>query len=535
MPINNQLLEKLKKIVTGYTRFKASDVRLDSEKSFDDVVCRVKLTQSVEFKAKHIKGTGSLVDGVRSMDSLESLKAFHNDAISSLNSELPQALQKWVDASANACCKKLSRNDCMLRNYPHAGTCYECDHGCDGTGKLSCATCSRSGKTDCHSCSANGRLTCRQCMGSSSLTCHFCHGAGYREVPAANDSNRFERIQCSSCQNGQMRCNGCSQGYVQCTSCNGHGWSSCRDCSGSGHKECGHCEGKGSLYEIYQVEPVISTDIEYSDESQNEDVKKALSLLFTKDNWIDEIAKFSAVQYEVEGNTVRSINTLHLKITYGSFTVNDQKVELIGYGPDAKIFDFNSIISRVLSKDVEKLEEEIKRSRFYKSSDFLEESMRNFLRSEIHMRLSEVHVSKSSELIDPICRNAPHCMADSYLETTGKFASRAINALRLPIVLRWTLLGLLASTAIAEISLGILPEKISFTQGLAASTAAAVGFWALGENRAAKGIFEALKTDSEKDNERIQYLLSSREYKWLWTLALVMFGVISFVGASKIN
>ena len=329
---------------------------------------REERTGRLPYHATRVAGSAELEDTARK-------------TLESAYEALPRRIQSWL--RVNECTdRRLEASDCF-EGPKTFGYDYKCPD-CGGDGWLKCSNCT-DGYNPCAKCDKKGHFDCSNCRnfwGNSStgeVKCNYCGGKGK--------------------QSGQ-KCQHCRGGKITCSKCNGHKIIECRPCSGKGYIRCKTCEGKGRVACLrcdetgyLQVLRTISCAVRDHFGVDLKDSKQEVVTQLTG-RGLSELRMLANVTQRppaVRDNVVEREYDVECVITEIVVQAAGTKLDMIGFGGKAQIFDFNKIVPIILDADLLKLDEAVAKTpyRLWGTPAELIAATSLFLDSEVNIRIDD--------------------------------------------------------------------------------------------------------------------------------------------------
>ncbi len=391
-----QVLDQVKSL----TRFNEKDVvEVLPERKFN-VEVDLYLRQQATCTSKWSFGAGRLSFGAENVGE----SRFHeelNKRLEATRNLLPSEVRKWVGNS------KGEYRRLLHIHHGVAEVGYEKSCGvCHGETKIQCNECRGLGEVQCHPCNGRGKVTCHQCRGLRIVRCdgYQCNGRGrwidqVQEQVWNQSTGQFTTTYrsvenyCQKCNgSGNIGCSTClALGEVSCNLCGSMGQHRCLCCSGSGRVNCADCAATGFKHEAGWVEVTISRDeslkVGVCDEVVERTIRTDIPL-----NRLLEYGVVTGSEVKFDGCSVYSKYSLSIEVHEAVFRVIGDEFKVFGFGAGCKVFDYKGVVSKLLIRDLERLESLVASTGFFNSlrgrGDLLEQ-LSLFVRSEVNMLVAE--------------------------------------------------------------------------------------------------------------------------------------------------
>lgn len=373
------LLDKVRQLVIGKTRFVASDIQAEAERNEQQAFSvSVKHQVLAQVVSQQISGKFSPANEDVTSDS----------PFSTVKTDLGRRRYR----AAQLLGQNLGRPDVCYTSQGKGsvlatGPCHwhldTCDK-CYGKGRNTCQTCHGATTECCYACSGGGTVTCTEygCT-NGQKNCTICNGMGSvsKLVPYSvqetvwvngvahhdyHTAYRNETVTCTAygCLYGKLTCNRChGQGRVNCSTCHLTGQITCRTCTGKGHLTCSPCEGSGARgwatrvsvtdtpeYAIRLPEGATATAIGVLEKEGIEGIVALASPLSLHNLKID-----NPEPDDVDSALIQAEYASTFPITYLEATCNDQKYLVTAYGPGLEWFSLEGIVEGLLQRDLDAL------------------------------------------------------------------------------------------------------------------------------------------------------------------------------------
>lgn len=402
------MLEHVHAVVEPLTRFDRTSLDV---KSHDLVVAQVDVVVRFDatFGTVHEDRPGALPPGVAAAGTASAAGDLVRAKIERDQADLPRRLEAWAARRSEDLSADLVASECTDGPYL-AGYTRPCAD-CAGLGQVGCNGCAATGWQTCWQCHGRAVVNCHRCGGSGDSACGTCGGRGSLQVQhqrsvwdAASQSYRNEtewRTEtCTSCRYGRVSCGGClGSGRVTCNQCHA-GRVTCVECRGAGTLGCSPCDKTGRFSEILASQCVVATRLNVSAAVPWGEAKIFLEAI--KD--ITSLAALGSFQVVasraysagLERHIAGSVQVSRMRLGAGG-----QEIDLIGFGPLCRVFDFKNLVGHLLQADLEDLTSAVAAAPRLTLSHLpqLDEALSRFLASEANaslMGLAQRHDTAAS-------------------------------------------------------------------------------------------------------------------------------------------
>lgn len=324
--------------------------------------------------------TNRLPYSVARIDSAGKLDEVAQQTFQAAYQELPRRIQTWLQMN-HWTDDKLEPSDCF--DGPQVfGYEYKCSR-CGGDGWVKCSSCTN-GYNDCGTCSTKGYVDCSKCSNflwsTGKEKCRGCGGSGKKNGNTCATCNGKGKLQCSACHGAKT---------VTCSKCRGAGKIPCSTCGTTGRLICQPCEGTGHFHILRTVACAVHDHfrVDLTDAKQ-----EVVSQLAGRDlNGLRTLASVTQKPPTVRGNVVEREYDLECIITEIGLQVAGRKLELIGFGGRAQIFDFKKIVPVILAGDLLMLKQAVAQTplRLWGDPTELTTATSQFLDSEVNIRIDD--------------------------------------------------------------------------------------------------------------------------------------------------
>ncbi len=364
------LLQRVIALVEPLTRFDRSSLSRGPERSHA-VEGNATWNFVPEFHIERVEGAGGLPGGVNTFSAPGQAEGAAQTARGTAQARLPQKLGGWADA-AGSDNSALRASDCF--DGPQTfGAGIPCA-SCSGQGRTRCVGCGGRGRSRCLSCSGSRKANCRKCGGSGTEACGTCGGMGRQTQYVTKQvwdgfNNRYvsqsatETTNCSACLGrGTRTCFTCSGARtVTCWGCGGAGDVHCGQCGASGYVNCSSCGATGTRHRYWKVWCSVSSTFGTNVADENPEIVSRL-----RSCSLDQLRGIATVR---QGETSASSTSARRNYSFSCQVCEmiievgeNRAVRLVGYGDDAKVFDYKNIVEVLLEEDLKRLEQAVKQS-----------------------------------------------------------------------------------------------------------------------------------------------------------------------------
>lgn len=321
---------------------------------------------------------GRLPSRVTKTDNLEKLEEVAGQALKSAKEALPGRIEAWLRINERTD-RTLEASNCF--DGPKIfGYDFECKN-CDARGWVPCDLYCQHGSITCdeRTCT-NGQKPCSICNGKGEIKCNGCHGKG-------KDSSG---TVCRTC-NGQKTLP-CVKN-VRCERCNGTGMITCQRCHGTTRIDCPRCEALRYLHTHRIVECTVE-DRKFEIDTKSIEPKGEKSEIIQQlqgRNLVElrELATVTQMPPIVQNNIVKREYKYECLITEVTVPAAGEKLDIIGFGDKAHIFNYKFIGSVLLDADLKTLNQTVANTpyRLWGNSTELLDAARRFLESEVNITI----------------------------------------------------------------------------------------------------------------------------------------------------
>lgn len=319
------------------------------------------------------------------IDSPEKLDDIAQRTLHAARQALPGRIEAWLQATY-ATDRKLEPSNCF--DGPEVfGHEYKCKD-CLGDGWVKCGGC-KNGYNDCALCCNNGYVDCTKCRGfflgsllgsSGKEKCRGCGGSGKKDGHTCPTCNGKGKVTCSSCRGAKT---------ITCNKCKGAGRIPHSVCGATGRLTCQPCRGTGYFHILRTVACAVreqfSVDLkDAKPEVVEQLVGRDLAALRT-------LASVTQKRPTVRDNVVEREYQIECIITEIGVQVAGKKLELLGFGGRAEIFDFKKIVPVILNADLAMLDQAVAKTplRLWGNPAELVKATSQFLDSEVNVRIDD--------------------------------------------------------------------------------------------------------------------------------------------------
>jgi hypothetical protein len=318
---------------------------------------------------------------VTRVDSSSELDDITQQTVRDAYEALPGRIESWLRLNSGTD-RKLEPSHCF--DGPQIfGSEHKCVP-CLAAGWIKCDGC-QNGYNDCSDCSNKGHVPCSRChsfiWGSTGQEdCRGCGASGKKNGNICPTCNGRKKVTCTGC--GGVK-------TVKCKKCKGEGRLPHQMCKATGRLTCQPCQGTGYLHAICTVSCVVEADFRVALADPKSEV---VSQLTHRD--LDGLRRLASVTQRapvVSGHVVERQYDVECIITELGLQVGLEKLELIGYGGRADIFDFKRIVPVILDADLAALDQAVSQTsyRLWGHPEELVTTTARFLESEVNVRIDD--------------------------------------------------------------------------------------------------------------------------------------------------
>lgn len=294
---------------------------------------------------------------------------------------LPRRIQAWLQVNA-ATDRKLEPSVCF--DGPQIfGYEYKC-RDCLGDGWVRCGNCTN-GYNDCSRCEKKGYVGCSNCRsiiwGSTGTEkCKGCGGSGKKNGIVCGSCNGRGKVTCRTCGGAKT---------LTCSKCRGAGTIPCSACGATGRLTCKPCQGTGHFHILRTVACVVHDHFRVNMSDAKSEVVEQLINRDLSD--LRKLANVTQKQPMLQNNIVEREYQIECVITEIGLQVAGKKLELIGFGGRAEIFDFKRIVPSLLGGDLIMLDQAVAKTplRLWGNPTELLTATKQFLDSEVNIRIDD--------------------------------------------------------------------------------------------------------------------------------------------------
>lgn len=384
------------------TRFDAADLQvIEAEEAFGMAV-QLTLDQAVSFELRTRAGVAWLAAGTDKVAGHAALEAELHRRLRTAIDEAPAALKQWADQEPGSYRRLLPVN-AAFRSAPGAvGYEHTCTT-CSGRRRLTCTACGGEGSNHCHGCHGAGRINCYSCHGRQNISCNSCSGRGSWTEQVSEqrwDSSagsyvtqyRSEYRSCPACSSsGTTTCYSCDYaGKIGCSACFSRGRVDCGPCGATGQVDCSACLASGVQHVwgtvVAQVEREDRLSVAHDDEALRRLVHDKVPLAE-----LPALGELLDVRHNVGGMLLHSEHRLRLDVLRAGIGAQGENFVIHGFGPAPSVFCFENIAGRLLTSDLQALEQRVAASSRWcrQRGGALLDTTAAFLRSELNMLIAE--------------------------------------------------------------------------------------------------------------------------------------------------
>lgn len=312
------------------------------------------------------------------VDSSEKLEEVAQQTCRAANDALPQRIQAWLRTNERTD-RELEPSDCF--DGPQIfGYEYKC-HLCDGNGWVKCPDCSN-GYNDCGNCK-KGKIDCSRCYSiiwgsTGEEDCKQCGAKGNKDGRICPNCNGRKKVKCQKCGGAKT---------VTCPKCDGTSKIPCPTCKTTTRVDCLHCNKTGYFHVLRTIACTVTP---YWGVDLKDEKPEVVRQLVNRDlNGLRTLANVTQIPPTVQGHIVEREYNIECIITELMVLVAEQKIELVGYGVKAEIFDYKGIASIILDADLKTLEQMVDQTplRMWGHPSKLFTATKEFLQSEVNIEI----------------------------------------------------------------------------------------------------------------------------------------------------
>jgi hypothetical protein len=340
-------------------------------------------TFSIDISNEKESGTGRLPSRATSLHSDDELDEVARETQKAAYAEMPNRIQTWLSSNARND-RELEPQSCFNgpKHFGHEKICSNCtgvgyvpcpNSPCKG-GRVTCTVCDGAGQNDCTKCKS---LIIGSIFGPSGrVKCRGCRGTGKREGSTCPTCNGRGEVTCPKCGGAKK---------LRCGKCAGQGTLACDTCKGAGRIPCSPCDHTGYLHSIRTLKCTVTPDWRVNLKDAKSEVVAELSKRRLDDlRFLAGVTQMTPItgpdfierQYEFEC----IITEIVLKVA-------NETLALVGYGNKARVFDFKSIATVLLTEDLNNLKEMVTNTklRLWGNPQELLTATKQFLKSEVNL------------------------------------------------------------------------------------------------------------------------------------------------------
>lgn len=430
-----RLVSTIGDFVEPLTRFNRDMLELVSSDSFE-VVCTTREAIKTYIAQVSSEGSGHLPTGATITANKSAMQSRSDANFEASHAATVLKLSGWLSAHA----QEPDLTPCVgdIFNAPSpAGFQFNCGECC-GEGNVKCSACRALGRVTCTRCMGDGKNMCSNCNMSGRMNCTSCGGAGGNYVQVSqtvwnsytNQNEvryRSEWQRCWSCNaEGKIACSKCGgHRFVSCYLCGGDGTLTCSTCSGRGTITCRNCNGHGIRHEMIRITCEIGSHLDIQTCTDDEEI---LLLLSSRLNVLDliELSSNWAARANQDGLNILRKTEITVPITRVSIRLANEEVTITGYGRDVTVFDYQNILSRMLEKDLGKIESAMKRGYDMQS---LRDAYLCFIASEVNAGIAGLKRGDCAELTAHVRAELRGAVSIDYAARARKVATSALRRL----------------------------------------------------------------------------------------------------------
>lgn len=438
------------------------------------------------------------------IDSSGQLDEVAQQTVRSANDALPHRIQTWLQSNAGTD-RKLTSSDCFDgpkvfgHEYKHSD--------CGGDGWVKCGGCTN-GYNDCNPCDKTGRVSCSNCRSllwgnSGKEKCRGCRGSRKKDGHTCPSCNGRGEVTCGVCHGAKT---------LVCSKCAGAGRLRHSACDATGRLTCGPCKGTGYFHILRTVACTVHDHFRVDLKDAKSEV---VGRLIKRDLvGLRSLASVTQKPPTVQVNIVEREYQFECVITEIGLHVAEKKLELIGFGGKAQIFDFKGIVPTLLAADLTMLEQAVAKTplRLWGSPTELLEATSQFLDSPVNIRIDDPELL-SDRIVDR-----------TYVQRVKALLPAALGRITSANLGLAFLLTALATAVVFLICHFAGAREISGNWMFIAPILAAVTAWVLLERRTHQRLRTIL---NDQSGEKVDAPL--RKYYILWKargLALILTSIL---------
>ena len=425
------LLKHLADVVEPLTRFDASALESLGVVS-ETIPFTARLRFQVAFRIQREAKAGALPGHIPDLLHPDTLTQHLQTAHRNAYALLPQKLRNWQQRFANDPDAQPAEPDCLADDAlsGYEGGCIPCSE----TGQVICRRCDGQTQHLCDPCEGRGKQPCRSCGAQGVVICTACNGRGsWTEERTRNyttgthgDQEWHTEIEtvlvtCGSCSGtGRRACPYCYNGEVVCENCKGRKYVPCETCGATGAVSCGNCRGTGRLHVLSFLRCEITPSFSVEAYTPRLEVQQRLASLQSLGQ-LRALAPLSPYAAQYGDDDMERVYSDEMEVTILSLRTAGVSLSILGYGVNARIFDYKNIVGHLLQADLEALETALQtaarqplRARFH-----LEPALTHFLASPANAQLGRQAFQSQTS---PASLSFPAAVSPDY-------ADRAVAAL----------------------------------------------------------------------------------------------------------
>ncbi|MCD9185578.1 MAG: hypothetical protein LUM44_04040 [Pyrinomonadaceae bacterium] len=322
---------------------------------------------------------GRMPYGTKAYESETKLNEVAEETLKKAQEELPGRIQTWLNRNERND-RELSPSDCF--DGPQTfGYEYRCSN-CLGEGWIKCPACVN-GYNDCSACNKKGRFDCRNCESfwgnaKGKVKCPSCGGNGKNNDQRCGQCGGSGKIDCPKCHGSK---------FIECKTCNGRTVIPCKTCGTTDRITCDPCKGKGYFYILRKIECSVNSEWSVS----LKDTKQEVTQQLIKRDLVSlrELATVTQLPPTIKNTVVKREYGIECIITEIVLEIAGEKIEIIGFGPKAKIFDFQGVVPILLREDLHTLRKAVADTpiSLWKKPIKLVTATKQFLESEVNINI----------------------------------------------------------------------------------------------------------------------------------------------------
>lgn len=390
--VRPRVVHRVAKHIEGLTRFGIRDLAEVEPETYQVARVAVTLTQAAQLEIVYREGSGRLPSGVKPVRDREALDAELAASLERVETQIPQALQKWADDNPGGYRRLMPGGAAFLQEPGAIGHQYVCGT-CEGDRVLGCGRCRQTGAIACQRCAGSCIETCPWCNGwFMNATCSACNGTGgYTSSEYVGGVHREVRYHCQLCRGtAKQICTRCDRGNIWCRRCGGSGNETCVDCGGRKNLDCGTCDAQGVRHIWGRVDSSMrASELSVEISLDNDDAKARNLVLRLDRDRLPQYGEMRSVQYSVSGHTLHTLHLLDIPVQRALIGAAGQVFDLHGFGAQVEVVDFRGIAGTMLRPDLAALEAVTEGKGPLRGSNDVVAVLSDFLRSPLNRTVAK--------------------------------------------------------------------------------------------------------------------------------------------------